>query len=80
MSKEEIFEKLQGIVVDQLDASVDDVTLEANIQEDLEADSLDVVDLVMAVEDEFGVKIPDEELENIKTIGNIVDYIVKNQD
>lgn len=80
MAKEEIFEKLKELVVDQLGVEDDEVTLEANIQDDLGADSLDVVDLVMSVEEEFGVKIADEELENIKTIGDIVDYIEENKD
>lgn len=80
MAKEEIFEKLKDLVVDQLGVDEDEVTLEANIQDDLGADSLDVVDLVMSVEEEFGVKIADEELEGIKTVGDIVDYIEENKD
>ena len=80
MTKEAIFEKLKELVIDQLGAEEDEVTMEANIQEDLGADSLDVVDLVMSVEEEFGVKIPDEELENIKTVGGIVDYIDEKKD
>ncbi len=78
MAKEEIFEKLKELVVDQLGVEEDEVTLEANIQDDLGADSLDIVDLVMSVEEEFGVKIADEELENMKTVGDMVDYIVNN--
>ncbi|MGN1403036.1 MAG: acyl carrier protein [Ruminococcus sp.] len=80
MAKEEIFEKLKDLVVDQLGVDDDEVTMEANIQDDLGADSLDVVDLVMSVEEEFGVKIADEELEGIKTVGDIVDYIEENKD
>ena len=80
MAKEEIFDKLKELVVDQLGVDDDDVTTEATIQEDLGADSLDLVDLVMAVEEEFDVKIADEDLEGIKTVGDIVDYIAENKD
>ena len=80
MAKEEIFDKLKEPVVDQLGVDDDEVTTEATIQEDLGADSLDLVDLVMAVEEEFDVKIADEDLEGIKTVGDIVDYIAENKD
>ncbi len=80
MAKEEIFEKLKELVVDQLGVEEDEVTMEANMQDDLGADSLDVVDLVMSVEEEFGVKIADEELENMKAVGDIVEYIVENKE
>mgnify|MGYP004713793169 FL=1 len=75
MAKEEIFDKLKELVVDQLGVEEDEVTMEASMQDDLGADSLDLVDLVMSVEEEFGVKVADEDLENIKTIGDIVNYI-----
>lgn len=80
MAKEEIFDKLKELVVDQLGVDDDEVTTKATIQEDLGADSLDLVDLVMAVEEEFDVKIADEDLEGIKTVGDIVDYIAENKD
>ena len=80
MAKEEIFDKLKELVVDQLGVDDDEVTTEATIQEDLGADSLDLVDLVMAVEEEFDVKIADEDLEGINTVGDIVDYIAENKD
>ena len=70
-----VFDKIRDIIVDQLDASADDVTAEASIIDDLGADSLDVVELISSVEDEFDVEIPDEEVENIKTVGDIVSYI-----
>lgn len=70
-----VFEKIRDIIVDQLDAEEDQVTLEASITEDLGADSLDVVDLVMSIEESFDIEIPDEEVENIKTVGDIVKYI-----
>ncbi len=75
-----IFDKVKDLVVDQLDADADKVTADANIQDDLGADSLDVVDLVMALEDEFEIEIPDEAVENIKTVGDIVKYIEEHQD
>ena len=79
MAKEEIFDKLKELVVDQLGVEEDEVTMEASMQDDLGADSLDLVDLVMSVEEEFGVKVADEDLENIKPVGDIVNYIEANQ-
>lgn len=70
-----VFDKIKDIIVEQLDVEEDAVTMEASITEDLGADSLDVVDLVMSIEESFDVEIPDEEVENIKTIGDIVKYI-----
>ena len=70
-----VFDKIKDIIVDQLDVEEDAVTMEASITEDLGADSLDVVDLVMSIEESFDVEIPDEEVENIKTVGDIVKYI-----
>ncbi len=70
-----VFEKVKGIICDQLDVEEDAVTMEAHIIDDLGADSLDVVDLVMSLEEEFDVEIPDEEVENIRTVGDIVKYI-----
>ena len=78
MAKEEIFDKLKELVVDQLGVDDDEVTTEATIQEDLGADSLDLVDLVMSLEEEFDVEIPDEQVENIKTVSDIVKYIEDN--
>ncbi|MDO5124760.1 MAG: acyl carrier protein [Ruminococcus sp.] len=70
-----VFEKVRDIIVDQLDADEADVTMEASIIDDLGADSLDVVDLIMSIEEEFDAEIPDEEVENIKTVGDIVKFI-----
>ena len=70
-----VFDKIKDIIVEQLDVEEDAVTMEASITEDLGADSLDVVDLVMSIEESFDVEIPDEEVENIKTVGDIVNYI-----
>ena len=73
-----IFEKVKEILIDQLDAEEEKVTMEASIVDDLGADSLDLVDLVMSLEEEFDVEIPDEQVENIKTVGDIVKYIEYN--
>lgn len=70
-----IFEKIRAIICDQLELEEDSVTLDSVLLEDLGADSLDLVDLVMTFEDEFDMEIPDEELENIKTVGDIVRFI-----
>lgn len=69
------FEEMKKIVVDTLDCDADKVTMEASLTEDLEADSLDAVELNMALEDACGVSIPDEELVNLKTVGDIFNYI-----
>lgn len=69
------FERVKGIVVDQLNVAPDEVTAEASFIEDLGADSLDVVELVMALEEEFGISIADEDAEKIVTVGDAVKYI-----
>ncbi|HEZ7985769.1 MAG TPA: acyl carrier protein [Ruminococcus sp.] len=73
-----IFEKLKGIIAEQLGVDEGEVTAEANIQDDLGADSLDIVDLITTIEDEFDISIPDEAVEEIKTVGDISNYIEKN--
>lgn len=77
MGREEIFAKIQAILVDQLDVSAEDVTMEASFQEDLDADSLDLVEVIMELEDQFDLKISDEEAEQIGTVGAAVDFIEK---
>ena len=74
-----VFDKVKSIIIEQLDVDDDKVTATASIQEDLGADSLDLVDLVMSFEEEFDMEIPDEAVENIKTVGDIVKYIEDNQ-
>jgi len=69
------FEKIREIIVEQLGVEEEKVTLEARFKEDLEADSLDLVELIMAFEDEFGGEISDEEAQQIKTVGQAVDYL-----
>jgi acyl carrier protein len=71
----EIFNKVQEIVADKLGVEVSEVTPEASFQEDLGADSLDIVELVMALEEEFNIDIPEEEAEKIVTVGDAVNYI-----
>ena len=73
-----IEEKVQKIVCEQLGVSLEEVKLEASFIDDLGADSLDTVELVMAFEEEFELEIPDEEAENIQTVKNAVDYINSN--
>lgn len=70
-----IFEKVKEVVAEQLDAEVEEMTMETSLMKDLDADSLDAVEIIMALEDEFEVEIPDEDAEGFKSIGNIVDYI-----
>ena len=72
-----VFEKVRRIICDQLDVEEDSVTMNSVLTDDLSADSLDLVELVMAFEDEFDLEIPDEDVENVKTVGDIVKYIEK---
>lgn len=69
------FEKIKKIIVDQLGVDESDVTAEASFVDDLGADSLDTVELVMALEEEFGIEIPDEEAEKLITVGDAIKYI-----
>ena len=73
-----VFERIREIICDQLDLEEDKVTMDSDIMEDFEADSLDVVDLVMSIEDEFGLGVPDDQIENFRTVGDVVRYIEEN--
>ncbi len=73
-----VFEKVKAILSEQFDVEEDSITPETSIADDLGADSLDVVDLLMSIEDEFEFEVPDEEIENIKTVGELVKYIEDN--
>ena len=73
-----VFERIREIICDQLDLEEDKVTMDSDIMEDFEADSLDVVDLVMSIEDEFGLEVPDDQIENFRTVGDVVRYIEEN--
>ena len=75
MSSEEIFEKVKKTIVDQLGAAEGNVTTSSSFIDDLGADSLDVVELLMALEEEFDMEVSDGEAEEIKTIGDVVEYI-----
>ena len=72
------FERIRELLAEQLDIDEEKITMDSNILEDFEADSLDVVDMVMSLEDEFGVEIPDEEIENLHTLGDVVRYVEDN--
>ena len=73
-----VFERIREIICDQLDLEEDKVTMDSDIMEDFEADSLDVVDLVMSIEDEFGREVPADQIENFRTVGDVVRYIEEN--
>ena len=78
MDRDDILEKVKAVVVDQLNVEDDEVVEDASFVDDLGADSLGIVELVMALEEEFGVSIPDEDAEGIKTVGDAVSYIQTN--
>ena len=73
-----VLEKVKAILAEQFDVEEDKITADTDLQEDLGADSLDVVDLLMSIEDEFEIEVPDDEIENLKTVGAIVNYIEAN--
>ena len=75
MTKEEVFAKVRDIIVEQLGADEDQITMEASFRDNLEADSLDLVELIMAFEEEFGGEISDEEAQKITTVGEAVNYL-----
>jgi len=78
MNSEEVFEKVKSIIVEQLGVAETAVTLEASFIDDLGADSLDIVELVMALEEEFDMEIPDSDAEKVVTVGDVVEYIKEN--
>ena len=71
-------DKIKKILADTLDVNEDEISADTNIATDLGADSLDVVEILMSIEDEFDIEIPDSEIENIRTVGELVEYIEKN--
>ncbi|MCX6866268.1 MAG: acyl carrier protein [Verrucomicrobia bacterium] len=79
MSDKSIETRVKDIIVDQLGVNADQVTLEAKFVEDLGADSLDTVELVMAFEEEFDIEVPDEEAEKLQSVGDVVTYITNQQ-
>jgi acyl carrier protein len=79
MTKEEVLAKVKNVVAEKLNVGEDQVTADAKFVEDLGADSLDQVELIMALEDEFEMKIPEEEAEQLNTVGSAIEYIVSKQ-
>ena len=79
MNPDAIFEKVKEVIMDQLAAEDDAVKMETSFIDDLGADSLDIVELIMAVEEEFDLQIPDNEAEKIMTVGDVVEYIKNNK-
>ena len=78
MSSEEIFDKVKEIIVEQLGVAENAVSMEASFIDDLGADSLDIVELIMALEEDFDMEIPDADAEKVVTVGDVVDYIKEN--
>ena len=72
-----VLDVIKGMIIDQLGVSEDELQLETNLMKNLEADSLDAVEIIMAIEDEYDIEIPDEDAERFQTIGDIVSYVEK---
>ena len=74
-----VFEKVKSLIVEQLDVDPETVTMDTDFMKDLEADSLDAVEIILGVEDEYGIEIPDEVAENFTKVGDIVKYVEENK-
>jgi acyl carrier protein len=78
-SRDEVYERIREVLVERLSVEESEITEEANFQEDLGADSLDLVEMIMELEDQFGIKIPDEDAQQIQTVGQAVEYVTSHQ-
>ena len=74
-----VFERIRDIIAEQLDVDKESITPETNLMKDLEADSLDAVEIIMAIEDEYGIEIPDEQAEEFQVVKSIVEYVEANK-
>ena len=74
-----VFEKIREIIIEQLQVDESEVTMDTNLMKDLSADSLDAVEIIMAIEEEYGIEIPDEDAETFQTVGDLVRYVEENK-
>ena len=74
-----VFDKIKEIIMEQLQVEESEITMDTNLMKDLSADSLDAVEIIMAIEDEYGIEIPDEEAENIQTVSDLVKFVEENR-
>ena len=74
-----IFDKIKDIIIEQLQVEESEVNMDTNLMKDLSADSLDAVEIIMAIQDEYGIEIPDEEVEKMQTVGDLVRYVEENK-
>ncbi len=79
VKKEMVFDKIKEIIMEQLQVEESEITMDTNLMKDLSADSLDAVEIIMAIEDEYGIEIPDEEAENIQTVADLVRFVEDNK-